>query len=151
MNQPARWRQVQSQGPVRAVATGMTLIELLIVVAIAAILAVAALPSYRAYVLRANRVEARSALLAVAAAQETHYLHHNEYTTELTPAPPDGLGLRTLTEGGNYRLTIDRADADTFTATAIATGKQVRDEQCAQFGLDAAGARTAIQDDCWSR
>ena len=151
MKRRARWRHPQSQGPVRAVAAGMTLIELLVVVTLAAILALAALPGYRAYVLRANRVEARSALLAVAAAQETHYLHHNEYTTELTAAPPDGLGSRAVTEHGNYRLTIDSADANTFTATAIALGQQVRDEHCARFGLDAAGARTATHDDCWSR
>ena len=94
MKRRARWRHAQSQGPFLTAATGMTLIELLVVVAIAAILALAALPGYRAYVLRANRVEARSALLAVAAAQETHYLHHNEYTTELTAGPPDGLGSR---------------------------------------------------------
>jgi len=151
MNRRARWRPAQSQGPVRTVATGMTLIELVVVVTIAAILALAALPGYRAYVLRANRVEARSALLAVAAAQETHYLHHNEYTTELTAAPPDGLGSSTVTGGGNYTITIDSADASTFSATAIAMGPQLRDEHCAQFGLDAAGARTATHDDCWSR
>jgi type IV pilus assembly protein PilE len=129
----------------------MTLIELLVVVTIAAILTLAALPGYRAYVLRANRVEARSALLAVAAAQETHFLHHNEYTAELTAAPPDGLGSSSVSAGGNYTITINSTDSSSFTATAIAIGKQVRDTQCTQFGLDAAGARTATRNDCWSR
>jgi len=129
----------------------MTLIELLVVVSIAAILALAALPGYRAYVLQANRDEARSALLAVAAAQETHYLHHNEYTTELTAGPPDGLGSLAVTAGGNYRLAIDSVDASNFTATAVAIGEQVRDEHCARFSLDAAGARSATHVDCWSR
>ncbi len=129
----------------------MSLLELLVVVAIAAILTLAALPGYRAYLLRANRVEARSALLAVAAGQEAHYLHHREYTTQLTAVPPAGLGSSAVTDGGNYAITIDAADASTFTATAIAIGKQVHDAHCAQFGLDAAGARTATHHDCWSR
>ena len=151
MKRRARWRHAQSQGPFLTAATGMTLIELLVVVAIAAILALAALPGYRAYVLRAKRVESRSALLAVAAAQETHYLHHNEYTTELTAGPPDGLGSLAVTAGGKYRLAIDSADASNFTATAVAIGEQVHDEHCARFSFDAAGARGATHDDCWSR
>lgn len=151
MKRYARWRHAQSRGPTRTVATGMTLIELLVVVTIAAILALSALPGYRAYLLRANRVEAKSALLAVAAAQETHHLHHHEYATELTAAPPDGIGSLVVTAGGNYRLAIDSADASNFTASAVAIGEQVRDVHCARFSLDAAGVRSATHDDCWSR
>jgi type IV pilus assembly protein PilE len=144
-------RRIQPQAPDRAGTAGMSLLELLVVVAIAGILTLAALPGYRSYLLRAHRVEARSALLAVAAAQEAHYLHHDEYTPELTAAPPVGLGSRSVTDGGNYTITIDRADANAFTATAIAVGKQERDEHCARFSLDANGARTATHADCWLR
>jgi type IV pilus assembly protein PilE len=135
----------------RAWASGMTLIELIVVVAIVAILTTAAIPAYRDHVLRSHRVEARSALLGLAAAQEIHFLRQNAYSSELEAAPPAGLGLQAVTASGYYGIAIDSADDSTFRATATAQGSQVRDEQCAQFGLEATGARTATQDDCWSR
>ena len=64
---------------------GVTLIELVVVVVIVGILASIAIPSYRNYVLRANRTEGRAALLALATAQEKFYLQCNTYTTALDP------------------------------------------------------------------
>ncbi len=72
---------------------GVTLIELVVVVAIVALLATIAIPSYRQFVLRSHRAEAKSALLNLAAAQEKFYLQNNTYTDALDDAPPDGLGL----------------------------------------------------------
>ncbi len=97
---------------------GVTLIELVVVVAILALLASIAVPSYRQYVLRSNRAEAKAALLNVAAAQEKFYLQNNTYTNELTDAPPSGLGLGDTTETGLYTIEVDGADADGYTATA---------------------------------
>ncbi len=62
---------------------GVTLIELVVVVAIVALLATVALPSYRQFQLRSHRVEAKAALLNLAAAQEKFYLQNNTYTTDL--------------------------------------------------------------------
>lgn len=129
----------------------MTLIELLVVVALAAILAFAAVPSYRAYAVRAHRVEATTALLALAAAQEKFYLQNNTYTAELADAPPEGLGMQAVTESGYYDIEIDAADAVGFTATATAKGGQADDTHCATFTIDHTGARSATSTDCWSR
>ncbi len=129
----------------------MSLIELLVVVALIAILTVAALPSYRAYAVRAHRVEAAAALLALSAAQEKFYLQNNTYATELTDAPPDGLGLQAVTAGGFYDIEIDSADAAGFGATATAKGGQADDTHCALFTIDQTGARSATSPDCWSR
>jgi len=128
---------------------GVTLMELVVVMAIIGILAAIAVPSYRQYTLRSHRAEAKAALLNLAAAQEKFYLQNNTYTTELTDAPPDGLGLTESTEGGFYTIAIDDADADGFAATATASGGQADDEHCAEFGIDQTGARTATSDDCW--
>lgn len=124
---------------------GWTLIELLVALVIIAILATFALPAYRSHALRAHRVEAKSALLALAAAQERFYLHHDRYAAhaELAVAPPQGLGLAEMTRDGRYRLTIAVADAREFRAAAAATADQVADERCATFTIDAYGARTA--------
>lgn len=128
---------------------GITLIELVVVVAIVALLATIAIPSYRQFVLRSHRAEATVALLALAAAQEKHYLQNNTYTDELTDAPPDGLGLQATTENGYYDIEITEADADGFSATATATGGQADDGDCPSFSIDQAGTRGG-NDGCWA-
>lgn len=143
------WQAQKSPKNMRDPASGMSLIELVVVVAIVAILTTAAIPAYRDHMLRAHRVEARSALLGLAAAQEIHFLQQNVYSTELEAAPPAGLGLQAVTASGYYGIAIDSADGSTFRATATAQGNQARDVRCASFGLDAAGARTATQPECW--
>ena len=129
----------------------MTLIELLVVVAIGAILAFAAVPSYRAHAMRAHRVEAAAALLALSAAQENFFLRHNTYTTELEAAPPDGLGMQPVTDSGRYDIAIDYADVEGFHATATARDGQADDTHCASFTIDQAGAKSATSTDCWTR
>lgn len=124
---------------------GWTLIELMVALLIIAVLATFALPAYRSHALRAHRVEAKSALLALAAAQERFYLHHDRYAAhaELSAAPPQGLGLAEMTRNGRYRLTIAVADTRLFRASAAASADQAADERCATFTIDAYGARTA--------
>jgi type IV pilus assembly protein PilE len=128
---------------------GVTLIELVVVVAIVALLASIAVPSYRQYVLRSNRAEAKAALLNVASAQEKFYLQNNTYTSELTDAPPSGLGLGSTTQTGLYTIEVDGADDEGYTATATATGPQAQDSNCAELSIDQIGTRTATSDNCW--
>jgi type IV pilus assembly protein PilE len=130
---------------------GVTLLELMVVILILGLLASIAVPSYRQYVMRAHRAEAKSALLNLAAAQEKFYLQNNTYADDaaLTDAPPDGLGLSDTTENGYYSIEITAADADGFSATATAEDGQADDARCATFTIDQAGARTATSGDCW--
>lgn len=137
---------------------GMTLVELVIVVVVVAILASIAVPGYRNHVLRTHRVEARTALLSLAAAQEKFYLVNHTYATslQLTAAPPDGLGLPATTEHGRYTITIaDGANAVGFSATATAAGAQTADGACATFSIDQLGVKSATGSDggasprCW--
>lgn len=132
---------------------GVTLIELMIVVALVAVLASIALPSYRSYVIRTHRTEATTALLGLAAAQEKFYLANNRYAEddELEDAPPAGLGIDATTENGWYTLAITAADTETFTAEATAVGGQAEDSHCATFTLNAVGEKDAENDDCWNR
>ena len=124
---------------------GVTLIELMIVIVIVAILASIAVPSYRNYVLRTHRVEAKTALLNLAAAQEKHYLANNTYAANaaLSTAPPAGLGLPGATENGWYTIAINAASTTAFSATATATGGQTADGDCATFTINALGVRSA--------
>jgi type IV pilus assembly protein PilE len=131
--------------------SGWSLLELLVVVAVLAILTLSAVPAYRAAMLRAQRTEATAALLALAAAQEHFHLQHHTYASDIASAPPDGLGLEPVSEGGRYAVAVTSADAATFRATATAQGQQARDAHCAEFAIDATGAKTATSPDCWSR
>ncbi len=73
---------------------GVTLIELLTVMVVMAIIASIAIPSYRRYLLRAQRTDAKTALLQVQTAEEKFLLQNNTYTADVTGAPgAGGLGL----------------------------------------------------------
>lgn len=133
---------------------GFTLIELMIALVIAAILASIAVPSYRQYVLRSHRVEATSALLRVAAAQEKFYLQNNTYTDNVGVV--DGLAFSAdddtasfITENGWYEVTVTAADVDSFTLKAEPQGDQVDDSACSSFGLESTGVKSASGEKCW--
>jgi type IV pilus assembly protein PilE len=69
---------------------GLTLVELLIVLAIVAILGALAYPSYAGSVAKARRIEAQVALIEALQQQEHHYRRHNTYLAFSAEAPgPD--------------------------------------------------------------
>jgi type IV pilus assembly protein PilE len=120
---------------------GVTLLELMVVLVIVGILASIAVPSYRNYVLRAQRSDATSALLRVASAQEKFYLQNNTYATT---AQLTALGV-TATEHGWYTVAIGNPSATGYTATATApaASPQFRDTGCRTFTIDQSGTRGA--------
>lgn len=135
--------------PMRLKQTGVTLIELVIVVSIILILSAIAVPSYQKHMQRSNRSDAMSALMRVAAEQEKFYFANSRYATFAELGSP-------TTQRGWYTIAIPTADADTFEATATASGPpQINDTACQTFQLTASGVRTAEDGDnnpnniCW--
>ena len=120
---------------------GVTLLELMTVVMIIGVLSAIAIPSYRSYLMRAQRSDATAALLRVAQAQEKFYLQNNRYATnaELGTAPPAGLGF-VRTEHQFYTVTLGAVADNTLTflatATPVAGGPQAKDAACATFTID---------------
>jgi type IV pilus assembly protein PilE len=136
--------------------TGVTLMELLTVIVILGVISAIAVPSYRNYLVRTNRSDAKSALMQIQANQEKFYIQNNEYTDDLTTKSPNGLGMSELTANRYYRLEV-KLDPDTqgYTATATPTeeGGQDDDKQCGVFSINDAGARgvtgTSSNAFCW--
>jgi type IV pilus assembly protein PilE len=124
---------------------GVTLVELMIVVVVIGILASIGIPSYRQYVIRATRTEAKTALLRLQAAEEKYYLQKAEYSKNLKDSPPAGLGLSDQSEGGNYDIKVELVNG---TQGYVATAKpldgsgQKKDKQCQSFSIDHTGKRT---------
>ncbi|MBX3694204.1 MAG: type IV pilin protein [Steroidobacteraceae bacterium] len=135
---------------------GVTLMELLTVIVVLGILASIAVPSYRNYLIRAQRTEATTALLNLQAAQEKFYLQNNAYTDNVTDAPPAGLGLLATTERGFYAIDVELgADGQSYeaTATPVAGAGQADDSKCTGFSVTDAGKRGATGpgglEQCW--
>lgn len=132
---------------------GVTLIELIVVVAIVAVLSTIAWPGYASVLQRANRNDARLALLQLQILQESHFATHRRYAAQLgDTATADTLAASRLSSAGHYRLSLSAPeDGQTYTARATATGRQAGDRQCAQLAIDVIGRRrSADSDGRWS-
>lgn len=124
-------------------ASGFTLIELMITVAIVGILAAVAYPSYLTYLTKSNRRAAQSFLLEVSSRQQRYLLDARSYAADLATlqmsTPPD--------VSRNYTITTAPKAGTTppgFTATATPTGTQAtRDAGCGNLTIDETGAKTA--------
>jgi type IV pilus assembly protein PilE len=128
---------------------GFTLIELMIVVAVISILAAIAYPSYQDQVRRAQRADAREALLAVQLAQEKFRVNNPTYSNALTPAAPAGLGKRATSTQGYFTIALSVVTANGFTATATKTSG-VTDTVCNSMVLTVAPAgNTRTPAACW--
>ena len=140
---------------------GVTLLELMIVVAIVAIISAFANPSYMQYVVNTKRTVATSALLQIADRQQQFFMDNKSYTNDLT-----ALGFAAnplvLADDGNptvagdndavYSISLSNVAATTYTITAAPLhGQANRDTDCENLTLTQAGARgnSAGGDDCW--
>ncbi len=140
---------------------GVTMLELLMVVAIIAMISAFAYPSYTQYVVNAKRTAATSILLQVADRQQQFFMDNKNYTADLT-----NLGFannpliigddgRVLTAGDTesvYAVVLTNVTPTTYTATATPLNAQaIRDTDCGSMTLDNAGVKghSGPGKDCW--
>lgn len=120
-------------------ASGFTLIELMITVAIVAILAAVAYPSYLNYIRKGKRATAQAALMELASKEQTYLLDRRVYSDSLTT-----LGFNAPKEIENdYTFSATKADGPppTFTITATpSTALQAKGEQT--LTIDQVGTKT---------
>ena len=118
---------------------GVTLIELMIVVAIVAILAAVGFPAYTEHVRKGNRAQAQTYMLDIASRQGEILADSHTYA-----AQTEMFTLLPVPEAVNkhYAMTVTTSAAPpkfTVTATAKTTGKQMAD---GNLGLDDSGKKT---------
>jgi type IV pilus assembly protein PilE len=137
---------------------GMTLIELMIVVAVIAVIAAIALPSYQEQVKRTRRSDAFEALLDCASDQERRYSARGSYANTAAAQAEAMCGYNSVSgvfESSNddYVLTIAVATTTTFRIDAApsATGRQTGDTQCGTISIDHVGNRTGSDPSCWKK
>jgi type IV pilus assembly protein PilE len=137
-------------------ARGMTLIELMIVVAILGIIVAIGYPSYQDHVKKARRTEGMGELLEMADRMERHYSDTGSYDqtdgTDMTAA----VIYRATTQNGYYALSIDNGtDNLQFTARAAPTSKgNQNSDKCGTFVLNSQGTKSVTGGslsaaDCW--
>jgi len=129
---------------------GVTLMELMIVVVVIGILTAIAYPSYRQYVAKAKRNEAKAALLQISTMQERFYLQNNTYTADMT-ALGFSVGANFLTDSESYIVNVTAASPAAFAATATYQKGDAEAGKCATFSIDGVGSKTSTPfDDCWT-
>ena len=135
---------------------GLTLVELMVVVAVMAIIATIAYPMYTAQVQKSRRADAKVALQAIALAQERHFTINGEYTAGLSTLQVSPTIQGGSSDEGYYTLNLTRTGTDneqfSVTATRDASGAQASDGGCVSFTIDQTGAKTATgaaAANCW--
>jgi len=139
-------------------ARGFTLIELMIVVAIVSILSAIAYPSYREYVRRGHRADARAGLLQAQQWLERAATATGAYPTAALPA-----SLTWSTDGSKqYTIALETGNTSTsytLSATPKSGGVQATDK-CGTYTLSNTGLRGAAgktsgqagyNPDCWGK
>jgi type IV pilus assembly protein PilE len=133
---------------------GLTLIELMVVVAVLAILASVAYPLYTNQAQKSRRADAKAALQTIALAQERFFTVNNEYAGNLSSLQISPEMQGGASDEGYYTITLTLAGADNeqFTVTAAAAGTQTDDTDCAQFTINHQGVKGATDGgstNCW--
>lgn len=144
--------------------SGVTLIELMIVIGIIGVLVSIGYPSYTSYVRVAKRAEAHTAVMNAAAELEKLYGRQGSFKGAVFGDPEDASEFRIgpsqskNSDGlpGDYSMTVTVPENGArYDITATATGRQLADKQCRKLFYSVETDKTSTDDagqassDCW--
>ncbi|TDF80265.1 type IV pilin protein [Pseudomonas sp. H9] len=128
---------------------GLSLIELLIVIAVVGILASIVYPSYRDQLRKAARTEIVGLLLTSAQQLERHYTRAGQYSDT------DAMVLSLASGTAHYRLQAVREEMSFTLLARRLPGGLMQADSCGDYALDQAGVRGNpdnfgnSSDGCW--
>lgn len=136
--------------------SGLTLVELMVVVAVMAIIAAVAYPLYTNQTQKARRADAKVALETIALAQERFYTINGSYAGTLGSLQVSSAIQGGTSDEGYYTIAAPTLTGGgqgfTATATASSSGAQSGDAgNCGSFTIDHLGAKTKTgsASNCW--
>ncbi len=125
-------------------ASGFTLVELMVVVAVVAILASIAMPGYASFTRQANRTDATKTMQLAAQSLERCYSQRFTYLGCNVNGTVVNNGSTVRSPNAFYNVTFAIPDAQDYALTAVAiAAPQTGDNQCAQFTLASTGQQSA--------
>lgn len=143
-------------------AQGVTLIELMIVVAIVGVIAAIGYPSYQESVRKSARTMGTASLMETLGRQEQYFINNKQYSSNLMALgyPANGYyidkeGQAQATAAGSVYLiriaTTPAATTSTFTLEAVPQNGQTGDSACGTLILTHTGARSrsGTATNCW--
>jgi type IV pilus assembly protein PilE len=139
---------------------GITLLELMIVVAIIGILAGIAYPSYQSSVMQSRRAEAHTSLFALKLAMEKARGNCKYYagaigTSNSCGSSASASQVSFTDQSDYYNFSITSPSSSEYTLVATAVSPQTGDTSCAKITLKRDGTQSgltsggAISSDCW--
>ena len=126
--------------------TGLTLVELMIVVVIIGILAAIAYPTFIDQIRKSRRAEAHDAMTNIALAEEKYRANNPSYTNNLADLNfAVSANQPWVTDW--YSVAVSNAGRTTYTITADPQGDQAKDTRCDPMTLDQDGTKSPEK--CW--
>jgi len=155
MRIPTRMRPLLNNLPRSArAARGLTLIEIMVVVALVGILASIALSSYQSSARKNRRYAAQSCLMEQAQYLERYYTSANNPMSYTSAALPDAACKTNLAAYYTFSLPASANSSQAFSVQAVASGTQTGDTDCLTLALNQAAQQSsssasATTTGCW--